>query len=288
MNYEGSFKSRDGLDFYERRWEPQGTARAELVLLHGFGEHCSRYAHVGEAFNRAGIAVHTYDQRGFGHSPGKRGYVHDFDVLLKDLDTYLEHVRPRLEGKTWFFMGHSMGGLLLARYAETRNPEAASDRPAADVTAARGLVFSSPFLAFTDDVPAILWSLAGILGTITPWLPVRGVDNTGLSRDPKVIEAASNDPLSFNGRVRARTGAQFQAAITKARAHFKAVTSPVYIIHGADDKIVPSAGSRLLYERCRSQDKTFKIYEGGYHELWNDLEKDVVLAEIVDWIAART
>jgi len=276
MGAEGCFKSVDHLDFYERRWEPAGRAKADLVLLHGYGEHCSRYDHVGKALSLAGIAVHTYDQRGYGRSPGKRAYIDDFNVLLGDLDVYLAHLQPRLEGAPFFMMGHSMGGMVLAAYMQTRQ------------VPVRGLIFSSPFLALNDDVPKILLALASILGAITPWLPVARVDNAGLSRDPKVVEAADKDPLSYHGMVKARTGAQFNAVIGRIQADFEAITAPVYIIHGGEDRIVPNAGSRMLYERCSSTDKTLKIYEGGYHELWNDLEKEAVISGIRDWILART
>jgi len=275
MDHEAYFKSHDDADFFERRWAPDGDVRANLVLVHGYGEHCTRYAAAAHALNRSGITVHTYDQRGFGRSPGKRAYIDDFDALLADLDTYLAHIGPLLEGKPWFMMGHSMGGLVLAAYAETRD------------IGARGLVFSSPFLAFSDDVPKFLLALANILGKVTPWVPVGGVDNSRLSRDPKAVEAADNDPLSYHGRVLARTGAQFNAAITRTRAAFQAITAPAYIIHGSDDGIVPPEGSRLLHAQCRSEDKTLKIYDGGYHELWNDLIKDEVIAGIADWITAR-
>ncbi len=275
MNYEGTFKSHDGLDFYERGWAPDGPVRARVVHLHGYGEHCSRYAEMAQIFNQSGFSVHTYDQRGYGRSPGKRAYIHDFDVLLKDVDTFLEHIRPRISGLPWFFMGHSMGGLALASYVETRKIDA------------RGLIFSSPFLAINDDVPAFLLKIAGVLGTLTPWMPVSRVDNTCISRDPKIVEEAGKDPLAYHGFVHARTGAQFNSAIARARAGFQRITAPVYIIHGGDDRIVPNAGSILLHEQCGSKDKSLKIYDGGYHELWNDLDKRAVLAGICDWMAAR-
>jgi len=275
MDYEGSFRSRDGLDFFERGWEPESPARACIVHLHGYGEHCSRYAEMARALNGAGFSVHTYDQRGFGKSPGRRAYLRGFDVLLTDLDAFLAHVKPRIAGKPWFFMGHSMGGLVLASYVETRNVDA------------RGLIFSSPFLGFNDNVSPLVLKVAGILGALTPWLPVSSVDNTRLSRDRKVVEEADRDPLSFHGYVRARTGGQFNSAITRARAGFHDINAPLYIIHGTDDALVPVEGSKLLYERCGSKDKTLKIYEGGYHELWNDLDKQDVFAGICEWLSAR-
>ena len=93
MSHEGSFKSSDGLDLFERRWEPDDEVRANLVLIHGYGEHSGRYSHVARALNDVGVAVHTYDQRGFGRSPGKRGYIRRFDDLLDDLAAYLDHIR---------------------------------------------------------------------------------------------------------------------------------------------------------------------------------------------------
>ncbi len=275
MFYEGKFKAQDGVELYECRWEAE-AARANLVLIHGYGEYCGRYEHVAQGFARAGITVHSLDQRGYGRSPGKRAYIDRFDGLLEDFDAYMANVRPRLNGLPLFLMGHSMGGLVLTRYAETRPLDA------------QGLVFSSPFLAFSDDVPKFLIALADILGTLAPWLPVGGVDNTGLSRDPAVVAAADADPLAFHGKVRARTGAQFNAAIKQAHAEFSKITLPAMIIHGGSDKVVSNAGSRALHAGCGSADKTFKIYEGGYHELWNDLEKDAVLAAIRDWILARS
>lgn len=275
MNHEDEFKTHDGQHLYGRWWEPAGETRAHLALIHGYGEHCSRYEHVAEAFNRAGIAVHSYDQRGFGHSPGKRGVITRFESLLQDLGAFLAHIQPRFLGRPCFLMGHSMGGLELAIYAETRpiHPP--------------GLVFSSPFLAFTGDVPAILLALADLLGVLAPWLPVHGIDNAQLSRNPAVVEAADADPLSFHGKINAGTGAQFTAAIRKARANFGKINAPAYIIHGEQDRLVPCAGSKLLYEGIRSEDKQLKIYEGGYHELWNDLDRAAVITAIVEWVVAH-
>jgi len=275
MNREGEFKTHDGLHLYDRCWEPAGEARAHLALIHGYGEHCSRYAHVASAFNDAGIAVHTYDQRGFGHSPGKRAYIARFESLLQDLDVFLAHIQPRFLGKPCFLMGHSMGGLVLASYVETRTIHPP------------GLVFCSPFLAFSDDVSPILLKLADLIGTVAPWLPIGGVDNTYLSRDPAIAQAADADPLAFHGKVCAGTGAQFNAAIRSARGNFGKITAPAYIVHGENDHIVPCAASKLLYDGIRSQDKTLKLYEGGYHELWNDLEKEAMIAGIVEWVIAH-
>lgn len=275
MEREGTFAASDGAALWERCWEPAGGARANLVLIHGYGEHCSRYDHVARVFSGAGIAVHAYDQRGFGHSPGKRGYIADYDTLLTDLDSYLAHIRPRLGGKPLFFMGHSMGGQVLAYYYITRRPQV------------RGLIFSSAFLEFADDVPRILVALSGPIGALLPWLPVGNVSNEALSRDPAVVAAADADPLSYHGRVLARTGAQFKRAIDRIREGIASIDPPLYIVHGTADRLVSPRGSRALHDASHASDKTLKLYEGGYHELWNDIVKEEVIAEMAAWLQAH-
>lgn len=272
---ESRFTASQGVELYEKSWTPDAVPMAHLILLHGFAEHANRYNHVAEAFNDAGIAVHAYDQRGFGHSPGKRAEIYDFTHFLEDLDAFIEHVRPRFNDTPWFLMGHSMGGMVLARYAQTR------------IFDARGLIFSSPFLAFPDSVPPFIIALSGVLSKVTPWLPVGGVDTSGLSRDPEAVNAAKADPLHYHGWVSARTGGQFLRAIREAEHAYSAITLPSLIVHGTADKVVSMRGTRRLAAECGAADKTFTPYEGGFHELWNDLEKDKAIAQFRDWMLAR-
>lgn len=272
---ESSFEDARGLRFYARRWAPPDSPRANLVLLHGYAEHCSRYDHVARAFTAAGIAVHAYDQRWHGHSPGPRGRIARFDQLLDDLDVFLAHMDADLAEAPRFFLGHSLGGLVLARYVQTRPVDAA------------GLIFTSPFLSLPADTPAALLALARVISALAPWLPVGAVDNTKLTRDSDIGRQADADPLGFHGRVNARTGAQFQRAIAAAQAEFSRITAPIYVIHGGADAIVPASGSRRLCEAAASADKTLRIYDDGFHELWNDYDRDAVIDGMVRWAAER-
>jgi acylglycerol lipase len=274
MLIEGTFRRRTGVDLYTCRWETTAP-KANVVIIHGYGEHCRRYEHVANAFNQAGINVHTYDQEGFGRSPGTRGRIYRFEALLEEIDDFLNAQKNQLDGKPLFLMGQSMGGLLLARYAETRT------------FSAQGLIFASPFLAFADDVPKFLLALAPVLGKWLPWLPVRFVDYHGLSRDPVIAEIAATDPYAFHGKVVAGTGAQMQVAVQKACAEAKMIHLPVWIMCGTADALVSPMGSQILYDTCSSTDKTLRVYEGGYHELFNDLDKEKVIADVVEWIFDR-
>ncbi|MBN2308303.1 MAG: lysophospholipase [Candidatus Hydrogenedentes bacterium] len=274
MTDDGFFNSH-GAQLYERHWLPASPPRAHVVFIHGYGDYCERHAPLAAALNREGLAVHTYDQRGCGRSPGRRGQVPDFSLLVQDLAGYLAHIRPRVRDSALFLLGHSMGGLVLATHA------------AAAPLATQGLIFSSPFLAFSEDLSPALIAVGRVLGVVAPWLPVVRTDCSGVSRDPEVVQAVSNDPGVYHGWIRAGTGAQFNAAIRRVRARFAAITQPLYIMHGSADEIVSSEGSRMLYDSCGSSDKCLRIHDGGYHELWNDLDRETVVAEMMDWIAAR-
>ncbi len=275
MHETGTFSTQSGVSLFEQEWLPEGPIKAHVVLLHGFGDHSGRYGYVAERLNAAGIAVHAYDQQGHGRSPGRRAYIARFETLVDDLDDYLEHIRPLLADAPWFFMGHSMGGMVLTRYAETRT------------STARGFIFSSPFLGLNDNVSPLLLKVASVLSVITPWLPVGQVDNSGLSRDREVVKEADNDPFSFHGRVSARSGAEFHRTIQLCERDYGQIKSPALVFHGRQDWVVPPSGSQRLYNGISSKDKTLKYFEGGYHELWNDRCKKEVMDGVLDWLEKR-
>ncbi|MGC8739007.1 MAG: lysophospholipase [Candidatus Hydrogenedens sp.] len=263
--------------FYRRTWFSEITPTiANIVLIHGYGEHCSRYDYVAEQMNKQGINVFSFDQRGFGHSPGKRAWINRFEDLLSDLDVFLKAIAKEIEELPVFFMGHSMGGMVLARYMQTRQ-----NLPV------KGLIFSSPFLAINDDVPEFLLKLSGILAKYLPWLPVSKVDNSGLAKDIEVVKKADEDPLCYHGSVKAHTGYVFYQVIKEIHNNFHLIHQPVIIIHGKKDRVVPYLGSVALYEGISSTDKVIHLFEEGYHEIWNDYEKDEMIAKVYGWVMER-
>jgi acylglycerol lipase len=276
MFEEKWFEVAPGLKLFERRLLPDTPAKARVIVLHGYGDHCTRYTWVMEQFQKAGIASYTYDQRGHGRSPGKRGYIVRFEELLDDLDIFLEHVRAESDAALpLFVLGHSMGGMVLARWAQTRQPDL------------KGLIFSSPFLAFPDDVPAILITLTPVVAKIAPWAPVSKVDNTGLCRDPEIVRIANEDPLGYHGKVAAHTAGEFSRIIAAIKKELNKITLPMLTIHGKCDRVVSPSGSHLLHDQAGASDKHFKIFEEAYHEIYNDLDKEEFMALIIEWITER-
>lgn len=275
MDQDARFEVGGQVELYERRSLCEGKPLANVVLLHGYGDHCSRYEWVMKKFREAKINIFTYDQRGHGRSPGKRAYIHRFEDFLDDLEVFREHIKSDIAKAPVFFMGHSMGGMVLARYVQTRDIQA------------QGLIFSSPFLAFSEETPAFLVALGPYVAKVFPWMPVGSVDTSGLSRDPAVKEATDQDTLSFHGKVAAQTGAEFYRIIHSIESDLARILNPMLVIHGSSDRVVSPTGSEMLHEKAGSKDKTLRIYEGGYHELYNDIVKEQFVAEVITWIKAR-
>ena len=153
----GEFTARDGTVLFEQAWTV-ASPKACVVIVHGYGEHSSRYAHVAERFNAEGFSVYTYDQRNHGKSPGKKGFIPSFDPMVDDLDGFLSEVRTRSGGVPIIMFGHSMGGLVLALFAIKFSPEV------------RGLVFSSAGVKVDDSVAPMMRKIGGLLARILPHL----------------------------------------------------------------------------------------------------------------------
>ena len=270
---ETTFQSGDLPGFYERRW-PAPAPRANVIIVHGYQEHCARYDHVAETLNAAGFSVFSYDQRAHGRSPGKKGYIERFDYLLNDLDAYLKHVKPCLGSLPVFVLAHSMGGLVFSRYLQTR-----SFRP-------RAVVFSSPLMELPPTSPVLL-ALAGVLSSVAPGLPVAKLEAAAVSRIPEVVKEYIADPLNGNVPIVARSGAEITNAVAAARENAKRIDLPVYIMHGKKDSLAPFGGSEFLYREIASTDKTFKAYDDGFHELMNDTDAAAVKQAVVAWFESK-
>ena len=273
---EGTWSGRRGVDLYYQSWSLTGSGGggAAVVYVHGIGDHGSRHPHLVEALVLAGHMVLTPDLRGHGRSPGRRGHIDAWADYREDLHGLVQVARSMCPGSPLFLVGHSLGGLIVLEYA-LRLPEGL-----------RGVVAMSPALNL-DGVPRwkVVASIA--LGRLVPRLSMRlGLDSEGLSRDPAVKSADDQDPL-LHSRATVRLGAEVPKALGWTLEHAGELRVPLLVVHGSADTIVPAAASLAFYERAGVPDKTRIEYEGGYHELDNDTEKDRVLRDMRDWLADR-
>lgn len=267
------FTTRDGTELLERHWTV-ASPKACVVIVHGYGEHSARYGHVAGRFNDEGFSVYAYDQRGHGESPGKMGTVESIDLLADDLDEFLKEVRGRAADVPIFLFGHSMGGLVLAVFTIKHSPDV------------RGLLFSSAGIK-AADVSRALRIISALLARILPEFPVNELDISGISRAPEVVARYNNDPLVYHGKIGARTGRALMKAIDFVGLHLGEIALPFIALHGRKDRLVPYAASELLYQRAGSKDKSIKLYQDAYHEVFNDLGSEEFMNDTVDWIKAH-
>ncbi|HEU4322577.1 MAG TPA: alpha/beta hydrolase [Roseiflexaceae bacterium] len=270
---EGSFAGVGGLKIFTRSWQPEGTPRAVVVIVHGFNSHSGHYLWVGEQFANSGLAVYALDLRGRGLSEGDRFHVEKAQDYIDDVGTLVDSARAAHPGLPVFLLGHSAGGVISCVYTLDHQDKLA------------GLICES----FAHELPAPDFALAVLKGLshILPQAHVLKLDNAGFSRDPSVVAALNNDPLIENETQPLDTVATMVRADERLKAEFSRITLPVLILHGTLDKVTKPSGSQHFYEQTGSTDKTLKLYEGHYHDLLNDVDKEIVLADIQQWIDQR-
>lgn len=265
----------DGTHLHTQYWAPESRPEALVLLVHGYGEHCNRYGGVARAFVAQNVRVYAYDQRGYGRSGGRRAYIDSFETYLDDLEHVLQVVRSQGPDRPLFLFGHSMGGLVALKYVLDRAPSL------------HGLLLSAPALEINPDLAPLLRRAAQVLGRLWPTLPTTRSPDDAISRDPAVVADAENDPLNYHGRVLARTGAEMLRAGTDTRARLHTLHTPFLVLHGTADSLTNPQWSRTLYHRAPAPDKTLRLYEGLYHEIFHEPEKEEVLNDLADWISAR-
>lgn len=268
-------RARDDVELRTHEWPAVGVPRAHLLLVHGIAEHAGRYGHVGTQLARAGITTHAYDQRGFGRSGGHRAYVDRWSQYHDDVEDRLVEVRSAAAGLPVVLYGHSMGGLIALGYALADPPRALPDL----------LVLSAP--AIDAVVPTWKRRLADILAATVPRFAIANTFPKGaLSSDPAVEVAYLADPVAVH-----RTTARLGVALFREQDRVKAVLArggplPVttYVLHGADDPIVPEWASRSLDGRTNVKRR---VYQGLHHETHNEPSGASVIDDTIAWILTR-
>jgi acylglycerol lipase len=263
----------NGLSIFFRSLRPKEEPRAVVIIVPGFNAHSGYYAWVAEQFVAIGLAVYAVDLRGRGNSDGERFYVEDFEDYVSDVEAVVKVAKSRGVSLPFFLLGHSAGGVVSCLYTLDHQPELA------------GLICES----FAHELPAPDFALAVFkgLGHLAPHAHILHLPNERFSRDPKVVEAMNEDPLIAHETQPTRTMAALVRADERLKREFSLITLPVMILHGSDDENTKPSGSQHFYDMVGAADKTLKLYEGGFHDLLNDLDKRAVMQDIQDWIGER-
>jgi alpha-beta hydrolase superfamily lysophospholipase len=269
----GTFSSQDGTSIYWKAWLPDGAPKALIHLIHGYAEHIDRYDNVVNELIPAGYAVFGNDHRGHGKSQGRRGHVSNFQEFIDDERQFaLEVIKTQFPDALYFVLGHSMGSLIAMNYVE-QFPDGI-----------KGLILSGTGSQPGKDIPKILITVTKVLSKILPAVHVKSpLPPEFISRDPDVVKAYVDDPLVYNVITPRLAHEMNRYVVLGAQNAFK-IKTPVLIQLGSQDTAF--SGQKELYEKIGAKDKTFKLYEGLKHEVYNELPADRarVLADLRVWL----
>ncbi|GAA4929608.1 alpha/beta hydrolase [Streptomonospora halophila] len=246
---------------YARAWAPQRAEPAWLaVLVHGYGEHIGRYEHTAGALCAGGAAVYGLDHRGHGRSSGERVHIDDFDGVVEDVHRLVTQARTAYRTLPLVLVGHSMGGMIAARYAQLHPGGLA------------GLVLSGPVLG--------RWTSASEL-LAAPEIPDVPLDASTLSRDPQVAADYTADDLVWHGPFKRELLQALHTELARIREHGRLGGTPLLWVHGSQDSLVPISDTRVGIEELAGEDVAVRIFPGARHEVFNETNREEVLEEVV-------
>jgi lysophospholipase len=271
---EGWLESTDETGLYWRRFSTEREVRAVLLFVHGLAEHSGRYVHVMEYFADRGFDCWAVDYRCHGKSPGLRVHIDRFEEFLADIEAARRLVRDKNPDPPFYLIGHSQGGLLVLKNT-LDHPEGLD-----------GIIVSSPFVGLHPDAapPAPLQIVANIVSTFLPKQMFSKVaDPSFLSRDPRVAEAYQADPL-VSTTVSARWFTEVQKAQTHTRERAAELSVPALVMQSGADRLVNPATTRAWASDAPSELVEYVEWEGFYHEMFNELEQEMVFERMMKWL----
>ena len=272
---ESTFPSPAGR-LYRRSIVPDSHPRATVAIIHGYGDHSGRHAHVLRFLAEHGVAAHAFDFQGQGRSPGPRGFVRNWEDYLADLDAFLALPDIR-SAKPLFLLAHSHGALILCA--------AAIRGLTAGVT---GCILTSPFLRNRMRIPPYKKLLARAINPVLPWLRLRsGLSDGMMTSDPSMIADTKADPLV----TRVATPRWYVGSLAAQRRVIESASNfrlPLLMLLGSADPIADIAVAERFFHESGSADKELKTYPGLLHELLRESRRQEVLADILSWLTART
>jgi alpha-beta hydrolase superfamily lysophospholipase len=272
---EHSFDGVGGVRIVYDVWTPGTDPLGVVILAHGYAEHARRYDHVAERFGEGGLITYALDHRGHGRSGGKRVYLKDMSEYTDDFHHLVGIATAAHPELKRVVLGHSMGGGIVFAYGVEHPDDYAA------------MVLSGPAVYAQDAVSPVMITVAKVVGSVLPGLPVENLPADAVSRDPEVVAAYEADPLVHHGKLPAGIAKALIGVGETMPQRAASLTAPLLVVHGGQDKLIPVAGSRRLLECVGPIDAHLKVYPELYHEVFNEPERAVVLDDVVSWIEVR-
>lgn len=259
-------------EFFGQYWQAENT-KAVVALVHGMGEHSSRYKHVANKLTDNDFSVVAFDHFGHGKTEGKRGHNPSFEAVLESISKTIEKAKELFPEKPVFLYGHSMGGNAVVNYTIRKKHHL------------KGTIATSPFLKLAFKPPAIKLFVGKMLQNIAPSLTMGNeLDVNAISRDKNEVQKYMDDPL-IHAKISPNYSIKFIETGEWAIANASKLKTSMFLLHGTDDSIIDYKGTQEFANNAKNA--TLKLYEGGYHELHNDLCKEEMLQDVVNWLNSK-
>jgi acylglycerol lipase len=261
-----------GVNLYAQAWLPGTAPRAVIVVSHGLAEHGGRYETLARELVQRDHAVYAVDHRGHGRSSGPRANIERFAHLVADFCAFTERCAGEHPAAPVFMLGHSMGGAVAFASALRLQHRL------------HGLVLSAPALATSQSVPRLQEMFVRLLSVVAPDTGALTLPPDAVSRDPSVVARYAADPLVHHKAIPARTLVELLRAMQWFPASAPGLRLPTLVLHGTADKLVPLAATQPVYQAFGTRDCVVQLYEGLYHEVFNEPERARVTADLLHWL----
>ena len=268
---EFKFNTFDGLELFGQSWQPEKPPKAVVCLVHGLGEHIGRYAHVADRLTKAGYIILAFDLRGHGKSPGPRGHSPSYEAFMWDISTLLEISNKKFPQLPSFLYGHSLGGNLVLNYVLRRQSHL------------KGVIATAPWLCLAFKPSAFKIALGKMINYFWPSFSQKnGLDTKALSRNLEAVRFYESDPL-VHDHISALMFISTHQAGQWALKHASEFSLPLLLMHGGADKIISVEAGREFAGKIK-ENCTLKIWDGLYHEIHNEPEKEEVFKFLINWL----
>jgi lysophospholipase len=271
---EAFFTGASQLELFYQIWKPENS-KGNLIITHGQAEHSECYLSLVQALSELNLTIYAWDLQGHGRSEGKRGYAKNFNEYVKDFATFVKYLEREHSVKmaNTVLLGHSMGGLIQCS-ALIQNLH----------WNFKAQVLSSPMFGISVDVPLIKDIAAMALRHLWPTLTLNNEINfADLSRDPRVIHEFEKDVMRHD-KISSGVYLGSIEAMEIVRKNMNRIHLPTLMQIAEKDPVTDSAKSRLMFERMGSSDKVLKAYPDRKHEIYNDVGREEVYKDLIEFL----